>query len=201
MGFYLNKRKVTLQFNYQINIFKSKISAMSLSPAPVLDFFFDCGPPPKKPDETRSRNPTQQYNILDNHSHLMTPHQQQNGRKSVDFFDVQFSNQEKIRSASPAAAANLNLYSSSPSSNQIPYSSSPSSNRMYSSSPSPLSHHTREHLPPSNQIVEHLEEFKYTGLTLNSPWTLWINRFVSNLSKEEFESNLRKIYTISTVKT
>jgi len=182
---------------------------MSLSPAPVLDFFFDCGPPPKKPDETRSRNPTQQYNILDNHSHLMTPHQQQNGRKSVDFFDVQFSNQEKIRSASPAAAANLNLYSSSPSSNQIPYSSSPSNQSMYSSSPSyrntyspsPLSHHTREHLPPSNQIVEHLEEFKYTGLTLNSPWTLWINRFVSNLSKEEFESNLRKIYTISTVKT
>jgi len=170
---------------------------MSLSPAPVLDFFFDCGPPPKKPDETRSRNPTQQYNILDNHSHLMTPHQQQNGRKSVDFFDVQFSNQEKIRSASPAAAANLNLYSSSPSSNQIPYSSSPSNQSMYSSSPSyrntyspsPLSHHTREHLPPSNQIVEHLEEFKYTGLTLNSPWTLWINRCVSFFSISFFYYN------------
>merc|ERR1712136_641999 len=175
MGFYLNQRKVTLQFNYQISFFKSKISAMSLSPAPVLDFFFDCGPPPKKPDENSSQNPTQQYNILDDHSHLMTPHQQQNGRKSVDFFDVQFSNQEKIRSASPAAAANQNLYSSSPS-NQSMYSSSPSYRNTYS--PSPLSHHTREHLPPSNQIVEHLEEFKYTGLTLNSPWTLWINRFV-----------------------
>jgi len=194
---------------------------MSLSPAPVLDFFFDCGPPPKKTDENSSisgKYETQQYNLLDNHSHLMTPHHQQNGRKSVDFFDVQFSNHDKIRSASPAA--NANLYSSSPSSNQSVYSSSPSSNmyssspsnrnmyssspsnrNMYSSSPSPLSHPTREHLPPSNQIVEHLEEFKYTGLTLNTPWTLWINRFVSNLSKEEFESNLRKIYTISTVKT
>ena len=26
------------------------------------------------------------------------------------------------------------------------------------------------------KLVELLEEFKYTGLMLNSPWTLWVNR-------------------------
>jgi len=137
---------------------------MSLSPAPVLDFFFDCGPPEKKTQIDENMNYEKPYSLIDNqrHSHLLS---QERGN-SADFFDVPFSNANQIETK--------------PAHNPTNYS--------YSSS-------------PSNQIVEHLEEFKYTGLTLNSPWTLWINRFVPNLSKEQFESNLRKIYTMSTVKT
>jgi len=146
---------------------------MSLSPAPVLDFFFDCGPPPQKPQiGSNTLNYERDYSLIDHsqhHSHLLSSHQ--HGGNSVDFFDVQFSNcNRNIEKKKPPQA---------PVHNEHNYSCS----------------------PPSNQIVEHLEEFKYTGLTLNSPWTLWINRFVPNLSKEQFESNLRKIYTMSTVKT
>jgi translation initiation factor 4E len=135
---------------------------MSASPAPVLDFFFDCGPPPQ---HCRTNNNLHAYNkqykpFDDNYSHSTRLIE----NNSTDFFDLHFNDHSENKTKSDME---INVHSP----------------------------------PLSQKLVEHLEEFKYTGLMLNSPWTLWVNRFVPNLTKEEFEINLRNIYSISTVKT
>lgn len=130
---------------------------MSTSPAPVLDFFFDCVPPPKTSYEyTDMYIQNKKYKLHDN----------EYSQLSKDFINNDHDIFDELANKKIQPRFELGTYP------QL-----------------------------SKKVLDLIEEFNYTGLMLNSPWTLWVNRFVPNLSKEEFEINLRNIYTISTIKT
>nr|CAB3241798.1 eukaryotic translation initiation factor 4E type 3 [Phallusia mammillata] len=53
----------------------------------------------------------------------------------------------------------------------------------------------------SRKAITDLGDTEKTGVPLNTPWTLWLDRSVPNLTVTEYEANLRKIYTVSTVES
>ncbi|CAK8690918.1 eukaryotic translation initiation factor 4E type 3-like [Clavelina lepadiformis] len=53
----------------------------------------------------------------------------------------------------------------------------------------------------SRKAFTDLDNAEKTGVPLNSQWTLWLDRSVPNLTASEYEANLRKIYTVSTIES
>uniref|UniRef100_H2Y9Y6 Eukaryotic translation initiation factor 4E type 3 n=1 Tax=Ciona savignyi TaxID=51511 RepID=H2Y9Y6_CIOSA len=70
-------------------------------------------------------------------------------------------------------------------------------NRDRSNSPVPASESPRL----SRKAISNLGDTEKSGVPLNSAWTLWLDRSVPNLTASEYEANLRKIYTVSTIES
>ncbi|XP_078485117.1 eukaryotic translation initiation factor 4E type 3 [Ciona intestinalis] len=71
--------------------------------------------------------------------------------------------------------------------------------RDRSSSPVPMVNGESPKL--SRKAISNLGDTEKTGVPLNSAWTLWLDRSVPNLTASEYEANLRKIYTVSTIES
>lgn len=53
----------------------------------------------------------------------------------------------------------------------------------------------------SRRVCDDLSSTEKTGLPLNSPWTLWLDRSVPGTTASEYEATLKKVYTFSTVES
>lgn len=49
------------------------------------------------------------------------------------------------------------------------------------------------------KTVENLTGTEKSGVALNTPWTFWLDRIVPRTTASQYEANLKKIYSVSTV--